>query len=123
MKGDEYMDTAIKNGNIVLGENGKPYTISGIDEALQRARICLEIKKGSFIFLPSLGSELWRLDATKPYLNKQADMFVREALAGLRGITVMSVCAVADGSDTDIAVEIEYMGQTGRLEVTVNGAV
>ena len=117
------MDIAIINGNIALDESGRPRSIDGIEKALQQVRMCLEIRKGSFVFLPSLGSELWRLDSSKPYLQKQADMFVREALVNLKSITVKSVTAVSAGGGVSITVDIEKDGKSGRLEMNVNGTV
>ncbi len=117
------MDIAIINGNIALDENGRPRSIDGIEQALQQVRMCLEIKKGSFVFLPSLGSELWKLDSSKPYLQKQADMFVREALVSLKSITVKNVIAVSSGNIIHLTIDIESGGKAGRLEMNVNGAI
>ncbi|MGN0519075.1 MAG: hypothetical protein ACI4II_10175 [Acutalibacteraceae bacterium] len=115
------MDTAIGNGGLLSGEDGKPYSIDGIYKALQQVKMCLEIKKGDFIFMPSLGSELWRLDSSKPYLEKQADMFVREALMRLKNIYIESVSVEKLPEGVNVTVNIEYTGKKGSVEVTVNG--
>lgn len=116
------MDSAIDNGGFAVNESGKPYMIDGINKALQQIRMCLEIKKGSFVFLPSLGSELWKLDASKPYLSKQAEMFVKEAVIGIENIEINSVTAeVSEFGSIKVTVAVGYMGKTANLEVNVNG--
>lgn len=116
------MDSALENGGFAVNQIGKPYMIDGINKALQQIRLCLEIKKGSFIFLPSLGSELWKLDASKPYLSKQAEMFVKEAVIGIENIEINSVTAKADkNGNITVTVAVGYLGKTANLEVIVNG--
>ena len=43
------MDTKLMAGRHVLGPNGLPKTISGLDEILQSAAICIGMRKGSLL--------------------------------------------------------------------------
>ena len=50
------MDTKLMAGRHVLGPNGLPKTISGLDEILQSAAICIGMRKGSLPYDRELGS-------------------------------------------------------------------
>lgn len=52
------MDTKIENGGPVIGINGLPETITGLEEILQQAWLCLSVPKGSFIYDRDFGSRI-----------------------------------------------------------------
>ena len=41
------MDTRVENGGFVLGPNGLPETVEGLEELLQYARLRLTLRRGS----------------------------------------------------------------------------
>ncbi|NLG92314.1 MAG: histidine kinase [Clostridiales bacterium] len=84
------MDTALKNGDFLLGPNGRPKQISGEQEFLQRAAIRLKIPLGSFAYDPQLGSRLHELKAGGSGLNEKAITMAQEALRPLPQVTVES---------------------------------
>ena len=55
----EPFDTALDfMGGLKTDGRGMPFSISGEDELLQRAGICLSVPRGSFVYESGLGSRL-----------------------------------------------------------------
>ena len=56
------MDTALLEGDFCPDSRGLPVLLEGREELLQRVAICLTVKKGSFPYLPQLGSRLFQVN-------------------------------------------------------------
>lgn len=80
------MDFRINNGDAVIDSAGKADSITGADELLQRAYICIAVKKGSFIYNRELGSEIYLLDKKDERLADKLFLVMNEALINCRGV-------------------------------------
>ncbi len=74
-------DVKIEKGDIVLDSSGNTVMLSEEDEKFQRAMICIQAKKGSFIYDRQLGSELYKAREDKNCSSGQAQLIINEALA------------------------------------------
>lgn len=90
------MDQAIdKNGDLAL-RFGTPCMIGGTEELLQRAYICLAVRKGSFIYDRELGSNFRDTDLSLPDAAAQLESKAREALGGIAGAEVTAASLSGD---------------------------
>lgn len=103
------MDTAINNGDFLLGYDGLPMSISGVQEILQRALIRLTVKKGSFIFDTNLGSNLYKLKAGSRNIKNEALSIVKEALEPMQNVSV-----------DDLAVESVNFGENLKMNIILS---
>ncbi len=92
------MDTKLWKGDYKRDGRGRPVTVSGPEELLQRALIRLTVKRGSFSYDLALGSRLSTLEAGVPSLEKRALELAREALAPLAEVAVRAVSSRVDGA-------------------------
>lgn len=98
------------NGGVAVVRDGEAL----VNEALFR----LTARRGSFPFLPELGSRIYQLRREKPSAwDALARQFAVEALSGLDGVTVAGA-AVRRERDV-LAVSVELLWQEARLPVTV----
>lgn len=114
------MDTAIKNGDFSANETGKIYTISGMEETLQRCRILLETRQGNFCYNKKLGSNIHLLKADDENLQGNALLLVKEALMPVTQVKVCNVEAKV-GEDLTIllTITISAYNETASLEVKI----
>lgn len=66
-----------ENRDLAKGRQGWPVPIEGADEAAQRLRLRLMIRRGSFRLDPELGSRLYALPRGD---SRQMERFAREAI-------------------------------------------
>lgn len=85
------MDTALSNGDFLVNSRGRPISISGVQEILQRVLITLSVRKGSFIYDLNLGSDLYKLKFINTNLQYKAFLIVREALLNIPEVKVENV--------------------------------
>ena len=114
------MDTALYNGDFALNPMGKIYAVSGMAETLQRCKILLTVRQGSFCYNPALGSNLHLLRADDERLQGNAMLLVREALLPLPQVKVIETNAVADGDIIKLTIVIQAYNHTETLEVNIN---
>lgn len=60
------MELKIRNGDYIADGIGGERRADGAEALLERALFRLSVRRGSFPFLPELGSELYRLGHEKP---------------------------------------------------------
>ena len=86
------MELKIRNGDYIPDGIGGEKRASGSEELLARVLFRLSVRRGSFPFLPTLGSELYRLGRERPG-NRQtaAKQYVAAALAEEPALTVDDV--------------------------------
>ena len=117
------MDTALMQGDAVRdGQTGRLLTVEGEEELVQRALIRLAVKKGSFFLNPELGSELTllrRIPSSR--WDGEALRLVREALAGLDGLTAETVYCERVGADLLLHLELRVAGRLSRQTLSVGG--
>ena len=87
------MDTKIVNGGPVIGANGLPETVTGLEESLQQAWLCLSIPKGSFIYDRDLGS---RIHAEPEASAQRLLVLANEAALGRCGAKAVN-CTISGG--------------------------
>lgn len=107
-------------GDYVPDECGGIVVLEGVQALLQRALFCLEVRRGSFPFLPELGSRLSLLGKEKPSAWRSvATAYIQEALEGLP-LTVQEV-TVTRSTQTMLSVTVLLLlgSETAELEVTV----
>lgn len=115
------MDIKLVNGDIGISSSGEYSYVSAIDEALQRAVLCAQIPKGSFIYNKDLGTELADIDTASPLALKTAEMLISEALMGTTGFKVkVSSLTKTDGGKLKALLEVESSDDKRMAEVTLN---
>lgn len=88
------MDVALENGDFKVDTRGYPIQISGIEEKLQQVLIRLLVKKGSFRYDESLGSNLSSLKASyisDGSLKQRVLDCIKEALKPMPEIKVLDL--------------------------------
>ena len=113
------MELLIRNGDYAPDGKGGFKRAQGSDELLQRVLFKLTARRGSFPFLPELGSELHRLTREKPSAwQSLARQYAAQALEG-EELTVEEVQVTPNGRGAVIKVFLEYQGEELALEVAV----
>ncbi len=112
------MDTALMNGDFMLGCNRRPKQIGGVQELLQRAAIRLNVPLGGFVYDAELGSRLHNLKTGEDDLNAKALAMAQEALKPLPQLTVEgAVCSTSE--PLIVAVQLGYSGGKAEIEVKI----
>lgn len=111
------MDTALMNGDFLLGFNGRPQKIQGAQELLQRAALRLKVPLGSFAYDPSLGSRLHELNPGDSGLNEKALTMVQEALRVLPQVTVEHT--ECSENPLTVMVALGCGGEKAEIEVKI----
>ena len=114
------MELKLIDGRYVRGEFQGFAVVDGIDEIMQRVRMKLVVKKGSFMPLPEYGSRLHTLSAVKPSLRESAArQFVSEALADESALSLESLELIYEEDGTAmLLLSFVYNGDV-RFEVSL----
>ncbi len=115
------MELKFDGGEYVKSGYGGFATVSGRDEALQRALMRLSARRGGFYPMPDFGSELHTLFSMKKSQRPAAaQRMVYEALEPERDITAAGVDYRETGDGTAVVtVSLELAG-LGCGEISVN---
>ena len=111
------MALLLKDGDYVADERGGLRTVGGAQDLLQRVLFRLQARRGSFPFLPELGSRLYLLPREKPG-DRQA-LARQYAAEALREEDVVTEVTVEDGTDGRLQVQVALMWNGERLEAEV----
>lgn len=103
----------VERGDYVLNPMGLPETVSGKEELLQRAGMCIALRRGCFPYDRSLGSELWRWEPEAEHSEERATALANEALLELPGLRAVSAQITSGGVIFTIVTPL------GEGEVTV----
>ena len=118
------MELKIRNGDYISDGIGGEQRADGTEALLARALFRLSVRRGSFPFLPELGSELHLLGREKP--STRASAAKQYAAAALAEETALRVEDVELTERGDGAAVLRMMltanGESAALEVTVGGA-
>ena len=118
----------MKNGDYLPDGIGGEQRVDGTEALLARALFQLSVRRGSFPFLPELGSELYRLGHEKPSARAAAaKLYAAAALAEETALTVEDVeLTVEDVELTErgdgilaLRVLLTADGESAALEMTV----
>ena len=108
------MELKIRNGDYIADGIGGERRADGAEALLERALFRLSVRRGSFPFLPELGSELYRLGHEKPSAR---------AAAAETALTVEDVELTERGDGVmALRVLLTADGESAALEMTVRGA-
>ena len=112
------MALLLKDGDYVADERGGLRTVEGAQDLLQRVLFRLQARRGSFPFLPELGSRLYLLPQEKPGDRQAlARQYAAEALRE-EDVEVTEV-TVEDGMDGRLQVQVALTWNGERLEAEV----
>lgn len=114
------MENLLRNGDYVPDGFGGFVRLQAEQALLARALFRLTCRRGSFPFLPELGSRLRELSGEKPSgQSAAAGLYAAQALEGT-GLRVRGarVRGVSDGQ-VRVEVELQYEGGEVTAEVTV----
>ncbi|MEQ2444456.1 hypothetical protein WMO64_13400 [Pseudoflavonifractor sp. CLA-AP-H29] len=101
----------IRDGDYVPDGTGGLARAEGNDAILQRVLWKLTVRRGSFPFLPELGSRLYLLPREKPGNRlAMARQYVQEALEGEDGLEVTGVELTEEHGMGLLKVELTYEG-------------
>lgn len=114
------MENLCRNGDYVPDGFGGFVRLQGAQALLQRALFKLSCRRGSFPFLPELGSRLYALGREKPAARSDcARQYAAEALEGMGvAVTRVQVTSLPDGK-ARVTVQLRCEDETATLEVTV----
>ena len=106
------IDVKITNGDVETDSAGSAKRISGRDVLFQRARLCMTVPKGSFVYDRELGAQ-------RGVTAAQTELLLGEALVKYPG-TLVHVLGMTDGV---ARVSVGIDGESGTEEVRSYGNV
>ena len=114
------MENLLRNGDYVPDGFGGFTRLQDLQAILQRALFKLQCRRGSFPFLPELGSRLHDLGREKPAMRQAlAKQYCAEALEGME-LEVVDVKLTAAADDhARLEVYLSYNGEQVPVEVTI----
>ena len=112
------MSLRLNNRDYAADGRGGITAAAGADEALlDEVLFRLAVRRGSFPFLPELGSGLYRLFREKPSAwESLARQYAAEALSEMTDVTVTG--ASVSRTDDGLTVAVELLWQGSPLTVT-----
>ena len=113
------MGLSLRNGDYVPDGTGGLRRAEGREALRERVLFRLTARRGTFPFLPELGSRLWQLGQL-PAARRQsaAEQYVAEALAAEPGLTVEQVILTESGGGrAQVTASLTWRGEA--LSVTV----
>ncbi|MEG2097784.1 MAG: hypothetical protein RRY65_06430 [Pseudoflavonifractor sp.] len=117
------MELMMKDGDYVSDGNGGFRRAEGADALLQRVLWKLTVRRGSFPFLPELGSCMYLLLREKPRARlTAAKQYISQALADEPELNITDV-RLDQGEDgsMELTVELEQDGEKRSGTVVVTG--
>lgn len=115
------MAMMMRNGDYVSDGQGGFVTVEGAEELLDRILWKLTVRRGSFPFLPELGSRLHLLGRAAPRERESlARQYVAEALRD-EEVTVTGVELVTQGTEAQVTAYLDYQGAELSVTVQVGG--
>ena len=116
------MGLCLRDGDYVPDGRGGLRRAEGREALLERALLRQTARRGTYPFLPELGSRLWQLGQV-PADGRQsaAEQYVAEALAGEAGLSVEEVTvAERGGGRADVTAELTWQGEPMSVTVAVS---
>lgn len=115
------MALILRDGDYVPDGRGGFQTAAGAEELLERVLWKLTVRRGSFPFLPELGSRLHLLGRS-PVREREAlaGQYVAEALAD-EDVAVTEVKLVREGREVGLTVRLNWRGEELTAAVNLGG--
>ena len=118
--GRMWMERKLIRGDYVPDGRGGLIGLDGGQEVLARVLYRLTARRGSFPFLPELGSRLYQLGREKPSERPAlAAQYVAEALREETDLAVRSVELRQDGAAGRLTVYLDWQGEMLTARVTL----
>jgi len=115
------MALILRQGDYVPDGQGGLKTAEGAGELLERVLWKLTVRRGSFPFLPELGSRLHLLGrAPAKEREALAERYVSEALAD-EDVTVTGVALAPEGEGAALTVRMDWRGEELTATVELGG--
>lgn len=115
------MELYLKHGDYLPDGQGGFHRTRGREELLQRVLWKLSVRRGSFPFLPQLGSQLYQLTREKMTdRDSLARQYVTQALGDETELTVTGVETVGKDDCLEVTVRLDWKGE--RLDVKLDVA-
>ena len=113
------MGLCLRNGDYVPDGRGGLRRAEGQEALLERVLFRLTARRGTFPFLPELGSRLYQLGREKPSAREAlAFQYVAEALAQETGLAVRTVTLTEDGRGrAALRAGLEWQGTPLSLQM------
>ena len=113
------MGLSLRNGDYVPDGTGGLRRAEGQEALLERVLFRLTARRGTFPFLPELGSRLWQLGRLSAAQRQSAaEQYGAEALAPAPGLAVEQVTLTESGGGrAQVTASMTWRGE--RLSVTV----
>ena len=113
------MGLSLREGDYVPDGTGGLRRTGGQEALLERVLFRLTARRGSFPFLPELGSQLWRLGREKPADRAAlARQYAVQALQPLP-VTVTDVTVTEQAAGLQVHVELQVAQETMQAEVLI----
>lgn len=115
------MDIKIENKDITFDISDNIVEVSGIEQAVQQINLAMGVKKGSFIYDRSFGSEIHKADFSSENISKEIESLINESLVSIENVyaTVNNVRKILGRYRVDITVNNSY--EEKNIEVVING--
>ena len=115
------MDIKIENNDITFDISDNIVEVSGIEQAVQQINLAMGVKKGSFIYDRSFGSEIHKADFSSESISKEIESLINESLVSIENVyaTVNNVRKILGRYRVDITVNNSY--EEKNIEVVING--
>lgn len=115
------MALLLRDGDYVPDEKGGFRCVEGAEALLQRVLFLLQVRRGSFPFLPELGSRLYLLPREKPGSRAAlARQYAVEALRGEPGLSVTGAeISGGEAGTLEVRVLLEWAGEELAVSVSV----
>lgn len=112
------MALVFRDGDYIPDGAGGFRTVTGREELLERVLWKLSVRRGSFPFLPTLGSELHLLGRVSPRERQaMAEQYVKQALAD-EDVAVTAV-TLSPGEEGEAALTLSLLYEGEELTATV----
>lgn len=114
------MENLLRNGDYVPDGFGAFTRLQDLQALLQRTLFKLQCRRGSFPFLPELGSRLFELCREKPSMRQAlARQYAAQALEGMDLVVTDVKMTTTVDDHAKIEVYLDYCGEQASVEVTV----
>lgn len=116
------MGILLKDRDYAADGAGSVVTASGGDALVNEALFRLTARRGSFPFLPELGSRMYLLGREKPSAwQSVARQYAAEALEGLAGVSVTDAAVSRTGENLTVMVSLLWQGTDLTVTVQLEG--
>ena len=116
------MSLLLQNRDYMPDGNGGVAVVQDGDELLGEVLFRLTARRGSFPFLPSLGSQMHLLRRVKPSNRENlALQYAVEALDGLTDVTVTGASVRQEGGALWVSVELLWQGTRLAVATQLEG--